>query len=174
MTPCECPIAGFCERHKRMKGAHLHKLCSTNQKYYDHWEKISGLQPPQFKLTNRVSPPGKVSKAQFFKSVFAGLRSMASNTSTKPGDSLHYYLDSFGLKITAGCSCTDKIKLMNEWGSAKCLENVNKIAFWLKQEAIVRSLPFNMFLVKQLIKFAINKAMLNEKLASSVDVPSNS
>lgn len=38
MTGCECPLAGYCERHKMNKPGRLHLLCQTNQLYFDRWE----------------------------------------------------------------------------------------------------------------------------------------
>lgn len=43
MTPCECPVAGYCNRHRLRKNEHLHRLCSRDERYYAHWEKISQL-----------------------------------------------------------------------------------------------------------------------------------
>lgn len=41
-TPCECPLAGFCKKHDVEKNSHLHKLCQTNVKYFNLWEKCKG------------------------------------------------------------------------------------------------------------------------------------
>lgn len=38
MTGCECPLAGYCDRHKMNKPGRLHFLCQTNQLYFDRWE----------------------------------------------------------------------------------------------------------------------------------------
>lgn len=40
-TPCECPVAGFCDRHKKEKGEVQHKLCQTNQKYFNLWDRLA-------------------------------------------------------------------------------------------------------------------------------------
>ena len=45
-TPCECPMAGFCERHQVNKSKHLHKLCQTKPSYFQMWEDCKG--PLQF------------------------------------------------------------------------------------------------------------------------------
>ncbi len=42
MTGCECPIAGYCDRHKMNKPGRLHLLCQTNQLYFDRWETQAG------------------------------------------------------------------------------------------------------------------------------------
>lgn len=41
-TNCECPLAGFCDRHGVQKSAHYHKLCQNNPKYFNLWEKCRG------------------------------------------------------------------------------------------------------------------------------------
>lgn len=38
VTPCECKLAGFCDRHNVRKNHVLHKLCQTKQSYFDAWE----------------------------------------------------------------------------------------------------------------------------------------
>jgi hypothetical protein len=43
MTGCDCPLAGYCERHRVDKTLHLHRLCQTNQRYYAAWEEGRGI-----------------------------------------------------------------------------------------------------------------------------------
>jgi hypothetical protein len=42
LTPCECPIAGWCERHGINKSTHLHKLCQNHMGYFAMWEDCQG------------------------------------------------------------------------------------------------------------------------------------
>lgn len=42
VTPCECPLAGYCNRHKIKKNTHFHHLCQTRQDYFDMYEKCIG------------------------------------------------------------------------------------------------------------------------------------
>jgi len=42
ITPCECPMAGYCERHGIEKSSHLHKLCSQHLGYFKMWEECRG------------------------------------------------------------------------------------------------------------------------------------
>lgn len=37
--PCTCPLAGFCDRHNRLKSARMHELCSTREDYRDLWDR---------------------------------------------------------------------------------------------------------------------------------------
>lgn len=41
-TECECPIAGYCNRHQVNKSAHLHKLCQNHIGYFNMWEECRG------------------------------------------------------------------------------------------------------------------------------------
>jgi hypothetical protein len=41
-TPCECPLAGFCNRHGIQKTEHFHKLCQNHNGYFNMWEKCKG------------------------------------------------------------------------------------------------------------------------------------
>jgi len=42
MTPCTCPLAGYCDRHQTEKNEHWHRLCQTHFGYYDAWERGRG------------------------------------------------------------------------------------------------------------------------------------
>jgi hypothetical protein len=59
-TLCECPMAGYCERHGVTKSKHLHKLCKNHLGYFNMWEQCVGpRQNPHDckKQTNtKVSP----------------------------------------------------------------------------------------------------------------------
>jgi len=41
-TLCECPLAGYCERHGVTKSKHLHKLCQNHIGYFNMWEQCVG------------------------------------------------------------------------------------------------------------------------------------
>jgi len=42
MMQCECPIAGYCQRHKVRKPSGWHKLCQTKAAYFEAWEQGRG------------------------------------------------------------------------------------------------------------------------------------
>lgn len=46
MSECECRLPGWCERHQRVKTQHLHKLCQTDQRYRDVWDKQTPSKEP--------------------------------------------------------------------------------------------------------------------------------
>jgi hypothetical protein len=41
-TKCECPLAGYCNRHGVEKSAHQHKLCQNHTGYFNLWENCKG------------------------------------------------------------------------------------------------------------------------------------
>lgn len=41
MTPCECPAAGWCERHQRAKSAHQYQLCQKREDYRALWDRLA-------------------------------------------------------------------------------------------------------------------------------------
>ena len=41
-TNCECPLAGYYNRHSVQKTAHMHKLCQNHKGYFDLWEECKG------------------------------------------------------------------------------------------------------------------------------------
>lgn len=57
MTQCECPIAGYCARHKVKKTNGWHKLCQTRENYFLAWEQGRGIgqtiQPDESKEIRR-------------------------------------------------------------------------------------------------------------------------
>jgi hypothetical protein len=42
VAPCECPMAGWCERHKVAKGKTWHGLCRTSESYRKAWDEGRG------------------------------------------------------------------------------------------------------------------------------------
>jgi len=44
MNECECELAGWCERHQRMKSDRMLHLCKTDARYRASW---SGAKPEQ-------------------------------------------------------------------------------------------------------------------------------
>ena len=41
-TGCECPLAGYCNRHGIKKNHHYHKLCQNHTGYFNMWEECRG------------------------------------------------------------------------------------------------------------------------------------
>jgi hypothetical protein len=45
-TGCECPLAGYCERHGMNKHVHNHTLCQNHEGYFNMWEEGRGPGQP--------------------------------------------------------------------------------------------------------------------------------
>ena len=58
-TPCDCPLAGWCDRHKREKTPHLHKLCQTDERYRSKWDKEAPKQSAIAKAARLTTAVGK-------------------------------------------------------------------------------------------------------------------
>lgn len=56
MSDCECPLAGFCPRHKIDKPPAWHRLCQTKPEYRDVWDQ--GIGPGQ-RRKRAASKPAK-------------------------------------------------------------------------------------------------------------------
>jgi hypothetical protein len=90
-TDCECPVAGWCNRHNMTKTEHLHRLCRTDGGYFGLWEK--GVGPAQ------IHPVGPRR---------VGL-----------GDVIAWIADKVGIKPWKDCGCEDRRKWLNRftvWG----------------------------------------------------------
>jgi len=61
-TPCECPLAGYCNRHGITKNLHHHKLCQNHEGYFNAWEEGHGPGQPK-----RSKPQPKKSVCKFCK-----------------------------------------------------------------------------------------------------------
>lgn len=131
MTQCECPIAGYCARHKTNKTNGWHKLCQTNPSYFDSWE--SGIGPGQARKTNdkREQRRKRVKEAaQRKKRLIAWLQLLRSVEDTGIGDTTKRLLgqkakqkpwvatdarDALGCLLRqCSCSRTDAVKWLNE------------------------------------------------------------
>ena len=42
LTPCECPVAGWCERHQCLKSEPMFQLCRRNRDVFRAWEDGNG------------------------------------------------------------------------------------------------------------------------------------
>lgn len=50
---CQCPLSGWCDRHKITKTAHFHHLCQTNAKYRTAWDEGRGPGQETKELTQK-------------------------------------------------------------------------------------------------------------------------
>lgn len=81
-----------------------------------------------------------------------------------PGTELKRLLARIG--ITKGsCACNAHAAEMDAKGADWCIENIDTIVGWLREEAEKRRLPFADFAARLLVRRAVRKARL-QKLAS--------
>ena len=74
------------------------------------------------------------------------------------GTELHKLLGRIGLKLAAGCKCSQHIRTMDAKGPQWCRDNIDTIVGWLREEAERRKLPFTAFGSKKIIQLAIRRA----------------
>ncbi len=68
-TPCECPLAGYCNRHEMTKNVHHHKLCQNHEGYFNAWEegRGPGQMPKPVHKKNQPKPKPKTPICKFCK-----------------------------------------------------------------------------------------------------------
>ena len=154
-TPCECPLAGYCNRHEVDKNAHLHKLCQTNIKYYNLWEKCKGpLQSFVNCITGKKkkkqeSAPEQQQTEQAPKqkedkplpSMMTQAKNLASATAAHVRDGLNIVSDDQyleRLKICEGCEYMRKDRRC-----AKCGCLLDKKAKWRSSSCPIGKWPNN-------------------------------
>ncbi len=82
MTQCECPLAGFCQRHQVEKPDGWHKLCQTRESYFAAWEAgrgpgQSGRKPKPMKRRSKKPPLSDAKKEARRKKVEEATRRKA-------------------------------------------------------------------------------------------------
>lgn len=72
-----------------------------------------------------------------------------------PGAWMHRILLCFGIQFRSGCKCKARIIVMNQWGCDGCIERIDEICGWLREEATTRRLPYADFAGRMLVKAAV-------------------
>jgi len=95
MNGCECPLAGFCERHQLHKGEKWHRLCQSSESYREAWDRraAGNGERRHEEVANRAKAKNRAAKR-------------LANQSTEPvcvhrGDKIG----------TADCGCAGKPKV---------------------------------------------------------------
>lgn len=133
--PCQCPNAGWCERHKRKKTGRIYELCQTRSDYRRLWDN------EEIRASLNKSQPIVVNSAM--------------STDNGPGSILAKFYGRFGIKKTSGCSCSSLEKQMNAWGPQGCRDNIEHIINTIELEARKRSLHIGSTLTRKLIKHSV-------------------
>jgi hypothetical protein len=87
-----------------------------------------------------------------------------------PGTVLSKMIKSLGFTMSDSCSCKRHALEMNNKGNDWCVENIDTIVGWLREETHKRNLPFIDALGKLLVNRAIKKS---RKLLANEPVPEN-
>ena len=78
-----------------------------------------------------------------------------------PGVELKKLLSIVGIVATPNCACNARARMMDENEARKpgwCLEHIDEIVGWLREEATKRGLPFIATLAKLMVRRAIHNA----------------
>ena len=78
-----------------------------------------------------------------------------------PGVELKKLLLLVGIVATPNCACNARARMMDEYEARKpgwCLEHIEEIVGWLREEATKRGLPFIATLAKLMVRRAIHNA----------------
>jgi hypothetical protein len=109
--PCQCPNAGWCQRHRMDKPLHLHKLCQSREDYRALWDR-KAQQP----ATDKPQTP----KPQQTPSWVGIVSYFRTPEDTGVGDTVQRYAAMLGgeqfkvwaKKLGMPCGCTTRQK---EW-----------------------------------------------------------
>lgn len=97
-TRCECPLAGYCERHGVKKNEALHRLCRENPEFFQAWEECRGPKQTEECIPSKSRGLGDT-VAKVAKNV--GLDKVAKAVARVLGSS-------------GGCGCNKRQKRLNE------------------------------------------------------------
>lgn len=75
-----------------------------------------------------------------------------------PGTKLKNILARIGIKPSASCSCNRHAREMDFRGRQWCLENIETIVEWLREEATSQKMPFFETAARMLVKYAVRKS----------------
>jgi hypothetical protein len=73
------------------------------------------------------------------------------------GQELKATLKLIGIEAAPGCSCNARAAMMDDWGPAKCREELETILDWLKEEADKRNMGH--LYVRPVVKLAVLRAI---------------
>lgn len=138
--PCECPLAGWCDRHHREKIGRLHELCQTRADYRAKWDKeAEGRRKGTFPPKQAAPPPSKGGAGTELKKLLSWLF----------------------INESAGCKCAQRAAKMDSKGPDWCEASIDEILQWMEEEAAQRGIVFIRFAAAGLVRLAIAKARRN-------------
>lgn len=130
-TPCECPIAMYCQRHGINKSAHFHKLCQNHAGYFAMWEQCKGpgqnpndCEPKTPEPVKEIKEPSLLQKAKNF--IPAAIKQVAAGNPQSSPEKIQErlsicnecpFFDSEKIKCKhCGCPLLSKTK----WETSSC------------------------------------------------------
>lgn len=155
--PCECPLAGYCERHKITKNATLHKLCQTSDAYRKAWDAKQG--PLQIVRDEKQANTRKKSARN------GQARTKTPHVCRPPGvgSKIKEILKAADIKVK-GCACNAKAMEWDRNGVEWCDEHRNELAGWLEAQAVA----YEFSLVSAGVNLAVCYPLLAARIAASV------
>jgi hypothetical protein len=126
IKPCDCELAGYCERHGFTKTPHAHKLCQTRPDYRSKWDWQKAMQAEQ------PTEPGLAAKAAALTKAF--VEWCAAGRPMRPGEQREYIYEKlctpcehFEKGKCKACGCGLKTKI--SWATTCCpLDNPKWVA----------------------------------------------
>lgn len=114
---CECPVAGFCERHHMNKNTYQHAQCQTSP---EHRDSLDSSTSARKLIAERNSRKAKIAPA-------------TPEPDGGPGSNLKLIFARWGLKPCKACNET--ASKMDELGFKWCQENIDTVVGWVDHNA---------------------------------------
>jgi hypothetical protein len=129
---------------------------------YDHIDDWTQVQAENKLLEILGNNPSETLRALFPKTL--------EENPNHPGTVLAKMIKSLGFTISDNCQCKKHALEMNEKGNDWCVENIDTIVSWLKEETRRRNIVFIDMVAKLMVMRAIKKS---RKLLANEPVPAN-
>ena len=106
--------------------------------------KVCITTPEECKACSRCSKPQDVNEVT---TALAGIE----ESDEGPGTTLHRIITWF-IPQPAGCSCANRVNVMNVWGRDRCLQELPTILSWLRESALDNNYPYSEYVIGAVVK----------------------
>lgn len=109
-SPCQCELAGYCERHGFIKTPHTHRLCQTRDDYRSKWDWQRSVQqriPAAPTITSKIATASKA----FIEWMSSGMRMRPKDQADFIYDKVCSTCDQFDNGKCKACGCHLKLKI---------------------------------------------------------------
>lgn len=72
-------------------------------------------------------------------------------SSNGPGTTLHNLITWF-IPQPEGCSCPNRVAIMNAWGKERCLQELPTILSWLRESAFDNDIPYSEYVISVVLR----------------------